>query len=304
MSSNLHESHTGPQLLKASIEYLFASLAATIPITILFLLILTTINYGTDIFTLLAEKFELGKGKEIAGYKEQFDVFVMVLAIVLLPLMGMYFTEIHHRIESQAIHFFQILGYVCSRFLSLIGTFISISLLPMFILLLSIGAYFLLLFIKIPVQIFFFAPWVLFALLLLSIIPKLFSVVLVFTEKLDANSAIEKSITMVKGYYWRTVLYALFAISILLFIGNFEAMGVFYFTALKSIPTWWFDVAMGIALFFALPWSCSLWVCHERDLFHRLQNKIKADAESKEVCKDLKAKVTLTRDDNLDQQGF
>lgn len=268
MSIDLQKPNHSDQLLKFSVSSYGALLKHTLPISALLILM------GIAVIC--------GPGMLPTAYQEHAELGAMFVVIAMLPVIGTLLTVIRHRLENQSYGIISLFIYACQRFISLIGAMVSMCLLPLIILFVSIGAYFALLSMKTHPFVLFIAPSVMYALLILSLIRKWFAVSLVFTEKCDANAAVETSEQMTRGFYWRTCLYVVFALCIFLLIFNIPQMSHYYVPASRAISAVWFEGTQGLLLFLVIPWAAALWIFHERDLWHRHQLQLEQVKQAKE----------------------
>lgn len=303
MSSNLNKPHTGPELLNISVRLYFSSFPKTFFISALFIVLIALISQNNMLFTFLLTHLDITSKEVIASYREHFTLLIMLLGIALIPVLGTLLTLYYLLIEKRPAKVIHSFLFVCSRFLTIAGVLISMSLLPLIVLSLGFVAHFALIYFSAPHIVLFFSPYIIYGLILMLIVRKNLAIISIFSEKHTANQALETSILMIKGYYWRGLLYAAFGLSILLFIINIPDMLHFYFPHTKITPIWVWDTVVLAGLFLVVPWLCALWVCHERDCHYRYIIKTKNNQENKEICQDFKAKVTLNKEGDQ-HRGF
>ncbi|MCS5708041.1 hypothetical protein CC99x_003895 [Candidatus Berkiella cookevillensis] len=265
MTFNFDQPHNGPELLKYSLKAYICSLPKTAFISALIIVL------GVLMVT----------APQLAppAYQSKASLAVMFTAIAILPLLGMIVMLINNHMVQKPASLISLFLYSLERFISLIGSIVSASVLPLLIIMGCILLFFAinlpaLKLPTLPLLISFLAPSIMYTLVLLALIPKIFAFVMVFTERLDANESIETSEMMVKGFYWRSFLYTVVAFVKILFIANIPEMAHYYFPVTSQLlPNWSFWVIQAILLLFTIPWVIALWVCHQKDLYsHYLKN--------------------------------
>ena len=272
----------GSTLLKLSFGIYLATLRKTLPLSALIILLFATIAYGPQFAP--------------AQFTESANLIAMFLFIAIVPIVSMIMMIIHDYFTDESTGFKSLFIHSTQRFLSVMGCLISSILWPLIIILVSIAVYFALISMPAPLLVLFLAPSALYLLIILSVIPKLFSFVLILTEKLDTNTAIETSETMVKGFFWRSVLYTLLALIVILFIVNIPSMIQFYVSGGTILPTWALQLISASLLFMAIPWVASLWVVHQRDLYLRYQASAQTRTKGKPFNK---GKKEMSEPDSL-----
>lgn len=268
--SKIRQPQTGPSLLKMSFEAYFNTLYKNLLLSAL----ITLLVFFSFYVPLLVPIQHKGNATTIA----------MLALIAIIPLLSMMVMIINNNLEAKPAHYGTLLVYSLQRFLSIMGCVVSSSLLPLIIVLLCIITYFFLLSVQTPLIILFLTPSITYLLVALSIVPKLFSVILTLTENMDTNTALETSSAMVKGFFGRSFFYFLFALSVIVFTANIPKMVLFYFPSETNLPGWASFSLSTISILIVAPWIVSLWVVHQKDLYLRYQNLVLST--SKPIKKD------------------
>lgn len=198
----------------------------------------------------------------------------MVAVIFMVPLTAILIATINNTGKEHRIAFSTLILDILPQFLSLVGALLSILLLPA--ILLGIGVVGNLLLLKYQVTSLWVLAWRTVTLLIIygSLVKKFFAITLVVIDKQDANSAVDKSDELVKGFYWRTFWHMLYGLLILILATKIPDLLHYYFSALK-IPSLVIKGITGGMLTLLLPWSLSLLISHYYDLSSRLQTRIK-----------------------------
>lgn len=282
---NFDQPHNGPELLNYSLKAYLCSLPKTAFISTLVIIL--------GVFMAVAPQLAP------PVYQSKASLAAMFAAIAMLPLLGIIIMLINNYIVQKPASLISLFLYSLERFISLIGSIVSASVLPLLIIMACILLFFAinlpaLKLPTLPLLISFLAPNIMYTLVLLALIPKIFAFVMVFTERLDANESIETSEMMVKGFYWRSFLYTVLVLVKILFIINIPEMAHYYFPAFNHLlPNWSFGVIQAILLLFTIPWIIALWVCHQKDLYSNyLKNNQHSQKSKPYITTDLKANVT------------
>lgn len=165
----------------------------------------------------------------------------IVLGILSFPLLMALIWVINHIYNNIPYHYRELPEILFDRFLSECGVIISLLLFPALIIVLGIVGY---LFIGTQkscppacLNLLLNGWCILVAWLVLVVsVTKLFAPVLVITDKMGANEAIETSIKYVKGYYWRILVHSTISLAGLGVILLFPALLIVYLPALFC---WW-----------------------------------------------------------------
>lgn len=285
MTFNFDQPHNGPELLKYSLKAYICSLPKTVLISALII--------GLGVLMII--------GPQLAppAYQSKVSLAAMFAAIAMLPLLGMVIMLINNYISQKAASLISLFLYSLERFISLIGSIVSASVLPLIIMMICILLFFAinlpaLKLPALPLMISFLAPSIMYTLVVLSLVPKIFAFVMVFTEKLDANESIETSESMVKGFYWRSFLYTVVAIVKILFIVNIPEMAHYYLPATSHLlPSWGLLAIQASLLLFTIPWIIALWVCHQKDLYSNYLKNSQRTQKSKPYTQKADAKTKI-----------
>ena len=285
MTFNFEQPHNGPELLKYSLKAYLCTLPKT--------------AFISSLVVVLGVLMVVAPQLAPPAYQSKASLVAMFAAIAMLPLLGVIVMLIHNHVTQKPASLISLFLYSLERFISLIGSIVSASVLPLLIIMGCILLFFAinlpaLKLPTLPLLLSFLAPSIMYTLVLLALIPKIFSFVMVFTERLDANESIEISEMMVKGFYWRSFLYTVVALVTILFIVNIPEMAHYYGPATsQSLPNWSFSAIQAILLLFTIPWVIALWICHQKDLYnHYLKNSQRAQKSKPYAKTGLKVNVT------------
>lgn len=199
------------------------------------------------------------------AWQKQYQGLSMFFAVLSLPLLAGVIIRIDEVAKRKTVSLSDTLSLLFNRFITLIAVLVSMILLPAIVFLIGFIIEFVLLGMKAPLLVInlwrIFLCFALFA----SITPKLFSIFLVFTEDLDANSALEKSDKLTKGVFFQTFLIGLQGVLFLILIFSFASLSVWLVPALKAVPRILLDVIGQAIVAFTLAWSFALWMTQMAD---------------------------------------
>ncbi|OJV89034.1 MAG: hypothetical protein BGO43_01350 [Gammaproteobacteria bacterium 39-13] len=196
-----------------------------------------------------------------------FQQLSMFAVLLLLPAAAMLFPALDKIAKQQSFSVSDIFLLGASRFLSFMGSILSMVLLPLIILGICIGVYLFLSQKHVTYPYLF--GWVMFSyfLILATMITKILAPILVLVDEQDANSSVDESDRLVKGYYFQTFTYVLYAILLLILLARVPQIIYGFFPALtKSIPSIWLEGLAQILLIIVGPWSFAFLLTHKYNL--------------------------------------
>jgi hypothetical protein len=201
----------------------------------------------------------------------QIAMFVLIL---MLPLSAAHVYAIYQIGRQGKFSYRTVAITTCQRFLSLIGCFVSMLLLPAIVLGVCLATH---LFIeKTFTEPSLLMTWKGFTFLIVfaTFIPKLFAPLLVFIDKQDIELALNTSTQWIKDHFIRTfcltlygivLLYGIARLSILASLFPLAEKGSHYVILLESLSY--------IGLILVLPWFFALLIMQKQDLEYRKKQK-------------------------------
>ncbi len=191
------------------------SIIMALPLSAITVLLLETIRYGAALFPTFWQTYALKGG--------------MFLLVFLFPLVGMMFILIDNIAKEQSHSYYHTFMIMLQSFLSYMAGILSTLLLPVLVFGLGLVLFFVLLHNRIAPIWLMLTQCLTFLGVFAAFIPKIFTPIVVVVDRLDANSAVDYSMKLVKHRYFRTfgfVFYALFLIILLTQVSHI--VGYFY----------------------------------------------------------------------------
>lgn len=163
-----------------------------------------------------------GKSTLPLTWQNYYLKIAMAGVIVLIVLAGMIFKLMDNIAKDNKISYLSLLTFMGEKFLSYIGGILSTLLFPVIVLGIGTGLYFFLFYSLIhDKNIANLAIYSLIAKLVIAVcvlavwIPKIFTPILVMSDGLDANGAIEESARLVKNKYLGSFVHVLCALALM-----------------------------------------------------------------------------------------
>ena len=254
----LSEPLNGKTLITKACHLYKISLLRVLPIILVIVLMISFMRLG--VYFLSPEYHKM-------FYKSSF-----VLILFILPLCGMMFVVMNDIAQGKKIALTDHFANLLDRFLSLMGSMISVLLLPAVMFGIGVVGYLfagmhhlspmLLLGWKVFIEVVIWA----------LIIPKLFSPILVFTDHLDANTSVDASAKLVKGHYWRTFVYSGYGVLLLILIAGIPMlMNLYAHSIYQMAPMLAWEALVCALLVTLAPWTFALLLVQQYDLQMRKQ---------------------------------
>lgn len=249
----IKQAEPNDQLIKTACRLYRQSLLAVLPLSLLAVVIYYAICFGDQY---LPQQW-------MAYYKQ----LAMFASLVLLPLLAMMVSIMDHTGKGLSFSYGSIIGFTLQRFLSLLGALLSLLLLPLIILACGIALYLFLGIQKTPEIVLFIVRIFILLAIFATLMTKIFAPILVITHEQDANNAIEYSSKLVKGSYWRTLIFTLYAILWIAFLVALPRLSYYYFPAyVQKFPFWQLQAAGLFLLALLGPWSLSFMIAQQYNL--------------------------------------
>ncbi len=174
MTFNFEQPHDGPELLNYSLKAYLCTLPKT--------------AFISSLVVVLGVLMVVAPQLAPPAYQSKASLAAMFAAIAMLPLLGIIVMLIHNYVTQKPASLISLFLYSLERFISLIGSIVSASVLPLLIIMGCILLFFAinlpaLKLPTLPLLLSFLAPSIMYTLVLLALIPKIFSFVMVFTER-------------------------------------------------------------------------------------------------------------------------
>jgi len=203
------------------------------------------------------------QGKYAANHQQ----ISVVLLIILPALLGLIFKIMDNIAKGHSFAYGQLFIFGCERFLSLIGCLLSMLLLPAITLGACIGIYFVL---KINhFSSLFLLSWMGISVLILfaAFVKNIFAPLLVFTDQLDANSALDKSNMLTKGVFFSVYIISFLAILTLFLLAYLPSLVFHFFPhAVLNIPDILLSIFSTLFLIFFGPWAFAILLVTQYDM--------------------------------------
>ncbi len=249
----------GMKLIAAACRLYKISLLRLLPLLVLVVFIYHLFRFGDHYLP-----------KAYVNLYHQVSWYVLILWI---PMVFSIFSKLDKISRDQSFSGWELCILTAQRFITLMVCLVSILLFPAIILAIGIIVNLVLGKYHAPFLVFMIWNSVLCLLLFAISVNKLFAPILVVTHQQDANNAIDKSTLLVKGFYWRTFGYSLYAILLLVFLCFLPTL----FNALLPIKQLPFYITEGIGELLLLligPWSFALMLTQLQDLISRKKIEI------------------------------
>jgi hypothetical protein len=230
-------------------------------------------------------------------YFGQSQQLIMFIAILCLPLFSAMVVLILQVGEEKSLSLKSLFMPPLQRFLSLLACLVSMILVPLIVALVGVVGYFLMghFFTKLPAEVFFLLKILIGLAVFFVLLPKIFAPILLFSESLEVNTALDTSEELVKMQYARTLIFTLYGLSLLWFIAILPTLFQFYFkkVALSSLVL---ELMAEGLLVLILPWVITLFVMQAKDLYLR---KTQIDASKDQKKKPVEIRSTTNNKDNI-----
>lgn len=184
---------------------------------------------------------------------------VVFLGVLTLPVFIGWLLMLDNARQGKSYSVIEIIDLILSKFLSLIAVFFSMLLIPSIILCVGIM---IALFLEMknvdPTGILLFRIFIGLC-IVITMVPKSMAPLLIFTDFLDPNAALEKSEELVKAHFINTLFYELYAIA---FFGLLLTASSWLPWLIPGLPLSPLALSLGCEGLTALlgPWSIALWL--------------------------------------------
>lgn len=195
-----------------------------------------------------------------------FQNWGIFLGVLTLPVFIGWIMVLHAAQQGKPYSLLQIVDAILDKFISLMGVFFSMLLIPSIILCGGIIVGLLLESKKVdPTAILFFRIFIGLS-LFTALISKSMAPLLIFTESLDPNSALEKSETLVHPHFVKTFFYMLYAIVFFGLLLTLAHWLPWLIPSLKTLPSIILNLCSAALAAVVGPWSIALWLAQLSDL--------------------------------------
>lgn len=257
-------------LFSTTCKLYYKSLKSTLPVSFIAVFIFVVLFHLNALFPKLQNIAMRGPGG--LGIGE----LAMISAILLLPWLGVIWLIQIQYVAKKPISYPHLFSVAYQRLLALLGCLISLCLLPAIVLGVLIVSHILFLawaktgspqwFALLNNPLHLLMQKIALGLLLLAILSnKLFAPLLVFSDELNAESAIELSPVLVKHHAIKTYFYHLYGIAIIVLAYALPQIIQYFAPQLKWPPI----ITLGISIVLVallLPWTLSFWLVRSWDL--------------------------------------
>ncbi len=268
------------------------SLPKVLALNISLLLVLNFIRFGASLYP--------------APYAHLHSQIAIFAVVILLILSGTLFCAIDGVAKGMTTSYKNLLYFTLSRFLPFAGCIFSMFLLPALIMGVCVGVYFFLGFRQVNTLYMFSWLCITGLILIAAFIPKLFAPILVFIDNLGANESIDESARLVKGNFFRSFVFCLLAILVVLFFIMLGKILAVFIPELKAQPQMVIESVGQVLLAFIASWSFALLLILKYDLQQRhpqAQPQVAKQVQKPKV--DVKmASSKTTSENNEDKYNF
>lgn len=228
-----------------------------------------------------------------APEKRSLHMQIAMFLIVLMPfIVAAMVTVVHHIATARGYSYPLVSYHVFARVLSLFGSLISIALLPLIVLGLCVAIHLALGIYNAPLWSLFIFDQLIPIFVFAILVSRLFAPILVNTQNLDANLSVDESINLVKGYYWRTFIFTLFAFLLIVFLAKIPSLMIYYVPQTIALNEQIRQIIADVLLVLFMPWSVTCLIMQLEDLQIRRKAKPKPETEMKRADVTPKAKPT------------
>lgn len=189
----------------------------------------------------------------------QYTGICMFLIVFSLPVLAGYIVAIDSIAKGKPFSYEDIALTTIKNFTGLMGVLISMLLIPAIIFAVITAIHLLILNAMLPLLNVYVYRTFLALIIYATFTSKIYAPVLVLTESLDVNSALEKSDSLVKGKYLTTLLYSVYGGAFFTAILTFSLWSPLFIPMLQTNP-FLGDILGQIAVVIFSSWSFCLWV--------------------------------------------